>query len=288
MDWFRSHHGAPTDPKWLMIARRANVTLGHASVTPGHVASVWWALMDYASQHESRGSVTGFDAEELAAFYGYEEEQIDAILAALREKDLITADDRLANWEKRQPAREDTTAAERKRRQRERERLKRDADAGADVSRTVTQGHAPDTDTDTELKINNPDGLFVASEADDAHTTCSGDGGEAAKPKPRAVPNCPHSDIIDLYHELLPANPRIRDWTPARAAHLRARWNEDPRRQNLDWWRKFFTRIAEACPFLTGQKTGSNGRPFTPGLEWLVKAENFTKILEGRYVEEAA
>src|SRR5690606_22277686 len=98
-------------------------------------------------------------------------------------------------------------------------------------------------------KNTNPDGFVVASAADDAHTTCSGDGDEAAKPKPRAVPNCPHSDIIDLYHELLPANPRIRDWTPARAAHLRARWNEDPRRQNLDWWRKFFTRIAEACPF---------------------------------------
>lgn len=287
MDWFRSHHGAPTDPKWLMIARRANVTLGHASVTPGHVASVWWALMDYASQHESRGSVTGFDAEELAAFYGYEEEQIDAILAALREKDLITADDRLANWEKRQPAREDTTAAERKRRQRERERLKRDADAGADVSRAVTQGHAPDTDTDTdtELKINNPDGLFVAGAADDGQTPCTGDGVNPKNSNP--PPACPHQDIVDLYHEILPELPRVKVWDEQRQGFLRSRWREDAKRQNLDWWRRFFTAV-RTSPWLMGQVPGREGRVFVCTLEWLIRPTNFRKVIEGHYADRRA
>lgn len=285
MDWFRSHHGAPTDPKWLMIARRANVTLGHASVTPGHVASVWWALLDYASQHESRGSVTGFDAEELAAFYGYEEEQIDAILAALREKDLITADDRLANWEKRQPAREDTTAAERKRRQRERERMKRDADAGADVSRAVTQGHAPDTDTDTELKINNPDGLFVAGAADDGQTPCTGDGVNPKNSNP--PPACPHQDIVDLYHEILPELPRVKVWDEQRQGFLRSRWREDAKRQNLDWWRRFFTAV-RTSPWLMGQVPGREGRVFVCTLEWLIRPTNFRKVIEGHYADRRA
>jgi hypothetical protein len=154
MDWFRSHHGAPTDPKWVMIARRANVTQSHASVTPGHVASVWWALMDYASQQNDRGSVAGFDAEELAAFFGYDEEQVAAILSALREKRLITTDDRLASWQKRQPEREDTTASERKRRQRDRQRQEREQTGGGDVSRNVTNGHAPDTDTEKNTVTN--------------------------------------------------------------------------------------------------------------------------------------
>lgn len=129
----------------------------------------------------------------------------------------------------------------------------------------------------------NPYGFVVVSAADDGQAPRASDGDNAKA----SIPPCPHQQIIDLYHELLPANPRIRNWTPARAAHLRARWNEDRKRQNLDWWRRFFERINTACPFLVGRKTGRNGRPFLPGLEWIVKAENFAKILEGRYVEEA-
>ncbi|MDP2432769.1 MAG: helix-turn-helix domain-containing protein, partial [Pseudomonadota bacterium] len=44
----------------------------------------------------------------------------------------------------------------------------------------------------------------------------------------KSKPSCPHQEIIDLYHDALPTSPRIRDWTPNRAALLRARWNEDP------------------------------------------------------------
>ncbi|HNA29027.1 MAG TPA: helix-turn-helix domain-containing protein [Rhodocyclaceae bacterium] len=101
----------------------------------------------------------------------------------------------------------------------------------------------------------------------------------------RRVPVCPHHDIIDLYHEALPTSPRIRDWTPARAAHLRARWNEDPARQNLDYWRRFFAYVAESY-FLTGRTSSLGRKPFHASLEWLAKAENFAKVREGRYHSE--
>lgn len=93
---------------------------------------------------------------------------------------------------------------------------------------------------------------------------------------------CPHSAIVDLYHEMLPANPRIKVWDGARADSLRARWREDGKRQSLDYWRRFFAKVA-ASAFLTGRTEGQNGRPFLPGLEWMVKAANFAKIIEGRY-----
>ena len=99
--------------------------------------------------------------------------------------------------------------------------------------------------------------------------------------------NCPHSDIIALYHELLPANPRIKVWGGARADSLRSRWREDPKRQNLDYWRRYFAHVS-ASPFLTGKVEGQGGRPFLPGLDWLVKASNFAKVIEGRYHERAA
>jgi hypothetical protein len=123
--------------------------------------------------------------------------------------------------------------------------------------------------------ITNPDGLVVASDA----------GNDALGGTKHS--NCPHQEIIEAYHELLPASPRIRDWTQARQAQLRARWNEDRERQNIDYWRRLFAYVAESR-FLTG-RTSSNGRePFFASLDWIVKSENFAKIREGRYHKEAA
>lgn len=99
---------------------------------------------------------------------------------------------------------------------------------------------------------------------------------------PAGVPDCPHAEILALYHEMLPANPRMKVWNGDRAASLRARWREDQKRQSLDYWRRFFAKVAKS-PFLTGQVDGRNSRPFLPGLDWMVKASNFAKIIEGRY-----
>lgn len=98
---------------------------------------------------------------------------------------------------------------------------------------------------------------------------------------------CPQQEIVALYHEILPANPRMKVWDGARADALRARWREDAKRQNLDYWRRFFKHVA-ASPFLTGRTEGSNGRPFLPGLDWLVKSANFAKVIENRYHDRAA
>jgi uncharacterized protein YdaU (DUF1376 family) len=98
---------------------------------------------------------------------------------------------------------------------------------------------------------------------------------------------CPHDAIVALYHELLPANPRIKAWTGKRQMNLRTRWREDPKRQSLDYWRRFFGHVA-ASPFLTGRAEGRDGRTFLPGLDWLVMPENFAKVIEGRYHDKGA
>ena len=144
LSWFRSWHGAPTDPKWAAIAVRCGVKTGN-------VSAVAWALFDYASQQPDRGSVTGFDTEVYAVFSGWPEAEIIAIIQAMTDKGIIR-DGRLANWEKRQPKREDDSN-ERVRRFRE-------------LKRSVTQGNAPekesesdtdkDTDTEEEEEKNNP------------------------------------------------------------------------------------------------------------------------------------
>jgi hypothetical protein len=94
-----------------------------------------------------------------------------------------------------------------------------------------------------------------------------------------AKPDCPHQDIIAIYHEVLPQCPQVRDWTPARATQLRARWNESPDRQHLAYWRRFF-EYAGQSDFLMG-RTGP--KPFFADLEWMTKSGNFTKIREAKY-----
>lgn len=95
--------------------------------------------------------------------------------------------------------------------------------------------------------------------------------------------SCPHEKIIDLFHSMLPMCPRIKQWTSARRKHLTARWRELPKRQNLEYWGRVFQHIGES-KFLIGCAPSRDGRvPFLLTLGWLVKPENFAKVIEGYY-----
>jgi hypothetical protein len=169
-EWFRSWHGAPTDSKFRVIAKRAGVT-------PGVVSAVYWALLDYASQNEPRGSVEGFDTETYAEWAGWEESDVLAILDAFTSKQVII-DGRIVAWEKRQPKKEDDST-ERVRAFRERQRIAelqalqalQDADAtqGNDMKHDVTPGNyrldkstdkIDDDDSDQALQALQVLGLF--------------------------------------------------------------------------------------------------------------------------------
>ena len=49
--------------------------------------------------------------------------------------------------------------------------------------------------------------------------------------------NCPHEEIIKLYHEILSMCPPVRVWSKTRQVHLRQRWKENPKHQTLAWWK---------------------------------------------------
>lgn len=97
---------------------------------------------------------------------------------------------------------------------------------------------------------------------------------------------CPQQEIIALYHRLLPTGRQVREWTPARSQALRARWREKAKRQNLEWWERFFAYVAES-DFLTGKVHTPGRKPFELSLDWLVKAENMAKVIEGAYQNAA-
>lgn len=91
-------------------------------------------------------------------------------------------------------------------------------------------------------------------------------------------PDCPHREIIGLYHEILPDHRKVKVWNAVRRTLLIQRWKEYP---NLDDWKGYFEYISES-PFLCGQ----NQKKWQPDLEWFIRPNNLTKVLEGKYHAE--
>lgn len=117
--WFRWHHGTVNDPKWRVVAARASAAMSR-NVTVGHVLSVWASMLECASQANPRGTLQGWDDEDVGAGLGIPTDEVIAIREAMQGKTL--EDGELTGWKRRQPKAEDTGAAVRKREQRAREK----------------------------------------------------------------------------------------------------------------------------------------------------------------------
>jgi hypothetical protein len=140
-DWFRSWHGAPTDPKWVLIARKAGTT-------PAVASAIAWALFDCASQAMPRGNVSSFDCEVYAAWGGLDEDVVSGVVEAMTARGMIV-DGTLSAWAKRQPVREDGSA---ERAKEWRERQKAQQDQAQTRANAAERNRALDTDTDTEKR----------------------------------------------------------------------------------------------------------------------------------------
>jgi hypothetical protein len=116
IDWFRWHHGSVTDPKFQLVARKANARLGD-------VITVWAFVLEKASADVERGTIGEIDFETMDFLLGAEDGTSVRIFDAMTARGLIVGS-RIAAWEKRQPKREreDDNSTERSRAFRERQR----------------------------------------------------------------------------------------------------------------------------------------------------------------------
>lgn len=93
--------------------------------------------------------------------------------------------------------------------------------------------------------------------------------------------NCPHQEIIALWHELMPELTTVKTWNEKRAKMLKARWNgkdmDGNKFNNLKFWRKYFEYIRES-DWLMGRCN-----KWSATLEWVINESNFNKIIEGTY-----
>jgi uncharacterized protein YdaU (DUF1376 family) len=114
--------------------------------------------------------------------------------------------------------------------------------------------------------------------------------------EPPNVPPCPHRRVLALFREKcveLP-QPRVEMWEGSSGAEaLGQRWKflltktrEDKSRyatnvdEGLEWLAKFFTEVSHS-DLLMGRK----GK-WRADLAWLMKRENFVKVVQGNYTNE--
>lgn len=95
-------------------------------------------------------------------------------------------------------------------------------------------------------------------------------------------PPCPYQKILFLYHEKLPEMKPLNldEWTATQKGWIRKIWNAKKERQSLEWWSNFFEGISH-MPFLMGQV-----KDWKADLLWIVKPENFSKIIQGKYIPD--
>lgn len=109
----------------------------------------------------------------------------------------------------------------------------------------------------------------------------------------QTLPACPHLELLDIFAEKLPELPQPKPelWEGARAKALAARWKwcltakkrsgeryATTKAEALDFFERYFGYVAKS-DFLTGR----DGRWSGCDLAWLVKADNFAKVLQGNY-----
>ncbi|MDE1151313.1 MAG: hypothetical protein PW788_02155 [Micavibrio sp.] len=110
MDFYRLFHGLPYDARLAVIAKRS-------TLSKGETLALFIALHDHASQSLPRGSLAGFDAEQVALALDLDPAKVTAALEALADKGMIAPDHTFTEW-----ARQLSPSTERVRRHRARKR----------------------------------------------------------------------------------------------------------------------------------------------------------------------
>lgn len=244
MEWWRCKHGAPFDPKWRAIALRAQAR-------PGDVWAVFTTLCDRASQAGDRGSLSGLDLEDVAAGLGYELDEVQRIVTALKDKGLVT-DERVTTWEKHQPKREDSST--------ERVRAHRNA-----MKRDETQKPAREEKRRVDKRR-------IRKKEDR--------GADAPPPTPSQADGLGSDDaaaVANYWNNVAEEHglSAVRRMTDTRRKKINARLSETGGLRKM-------AEVIDAIPdqpFLLGR----NDRQWKVDFDWLLEPSNFVKVEERKY-----
>lgn len=214
-------------------------------------------LWSYADEHIRDDNTLPCDAEALDAIVG-----LEGFCDALPDEWLVVSDEgfvKLPDY-----CDKNNLIAKRKRReagnarqQRYRQRHANEGDALRDASR-----RAVDQDLDQDRRED------IRRSQTDA-------------PKRNGIDPDLETQILDAYHELLPALPAVKNWNIRRhrklSDRIRERCAAGKPADTPDYWRSLFSKVA-GSDFLCGRRGD-----WRANLEWLITPKNFDKVIEGHY-----
>lgn len=295
MNWFRWYTGTATDPKFMVVARLAGQNVAA-------VVAVWAMLLERASdvserdetqcnaekRYMKRGFVSGFDCEAADAVLGLEDGASEAIMRAMEKKGLLTGE-RVTNWEKRQPKREDNST-ERVRRFREKKKAETQCNAGK-REETLEESRVDNINinTLTTFECLSPKVGDVPSRPEEYEPEKQEEPEEITAKRPP----CPAKEIVELYHEILPEHPRVEILNETRRRSINARWSdigtrlkekgrEDTRAARLAYMRQIFLKASQS-DFLCGRTTCRDGKTYMVTFDKLMSPSGFIGVIEGKY-----
>ncbi|MFT0546922.1 DUF1376 domain-containing protein [Allopusillimonas ginsengisoli] len=119
---------------------------------------------------------------------------------------------------------------------------------------------------------------------------------DPSRPKRQRALSCPINELVRLYLDKMPSNPRIQHVTTKRRRLITQGWQEASKieaapfcryqtvQEGLQAWADFFETCAESS-FLTGKAPPREpGKPpFMADIEFLMKPDNIVKCLENKY-----
>jgi len=244
MEWFRWYAGTATDAKWQLVA--------HDSGQPVMaVLAVWAHVLERANANG--GTLDGWNSRVVAVAIGTTADAVTAILDAMQ--GLVLDGNSVAKWPDRQPKRRDDDSTDRVRAHRERKR---------DVTRCNA---AERTETPEEKRVEEK------IEEERANALLSPDEPTTTEPQ---APSAEQS-AFDAYNAMAGrvGIPLAQNFSPTRKAKIRQRLQECG---GLSGWVAALDKLAASS-----HCAGSNDRGWQADLDFLLQAQSFTRLMEGRY-----
>ncbi len=305
MDWYRAYHGMPQDAKLKVVAHRTKQPMAS-------VVAVWVHLLDMASQHNPRGNVV-IDAELIAVMQNLETDDVTRIINAFYEKNLLTPENRLTNWDKRQY----TTSTDRMKKHRDtkkrgvtrsdadvtpcdtvkREETKKQTDTDYREQIADTEGRNADTRVDAEAekeqKTNSNTKQKTHTEKREREREKQESGGKLSDQNQSQTESQRESkkeneilqQMLDIWNELVQSKltrGQKAKLTEQRKELLAKRWIEDFN-QDIRAWR-YYCEIIASSQFCLGKREGKEGKAWTIDFSWAIASpDNVARIMEGGF-----
>lgn len=255
------------DIKWIKVAvdmfEDEKILLLETLDNADELIVIWIKLLCLAGRQNNGGVflINGsipYTAKTLARVFRRDVQAVREALDTFEEFGLIeTVEDviTIPNWEKHQNIdgmeriREQNRIRNAKYRERQNEMTERDVTVTSrDTSRMTSRDG-------TERRIKNKDKEYKEKEYKE-------------KEKP------PYGEIVQMYKELCPDLVEVKVLTDTRKGYINERWKE----HGMEGIRKMLTKAGES-DFLKGE----NDSGWVADFSWIMRPENFAKVLEGKY-----